>query len=89
MTRIAYLGPNTPVDALTRAADDLHPDLTVLTATASRRFTRVRPELRDLGGARRLALAGAGATAALAASVDAELLDGDPVTQAARLVTAR
>lgn len=52
-------------------------------------LTRLRPELRDLSGARRLALAGAGATAALAASADAELLDGDPVTQAARLVTAR
>jgi MerR family transcriptional regulator, light-induced transcriptional regulator len=87
--RIAYLGANTPVDTLTRAAGDLQPDLTVLTATASQRFTRVRPELRELAGARRLAVAGAGATEALAASVGAELLDDNPVTQAARLVTAR
>lgn len=87
--RIAYLGADTPVDTLTRAADDLHPDLIVLTATASQRFTRVRPELRDLGRARRLAVAGAGAGVALAASIGAELLDRDPVIQAAHVVTAR
>ena len=87
--RIAYLGANTPVETLMRAADDLHPDLIVLTATVAQRFTRVRPELRDLGGARRLAVAGAGATEALAASIDAELLDGNPVAQAAHLLAAR
>ena len=87
--RIAYLGVDTPVDTLMRAADDLHPDLIVLTATVSQRFTRVRPELRDLGSVSRLAVAGAGATDALAASVDAELLDGSPVAQAAHLATGR
>jgi DNA-binding transcriptional MerR regulator len=86
--RIAFLGADTPVDTLRRTADDLHPDLVVLTATTSRRFSSVRSELRDLSDVTRLAVASAGATEALAASVRAELLDGDPVSEAARLVTA-
>jgi MerR family transcriptional regulator, light-induced transcriptional regulator len=86
--RIAFLGADTPVDTLLRTADELRPDLVVLTATTSQRFSRVRSELRELGDATRLAVAGAGATGALAASVGAELLDGDPVSQAVRIVTA-
>jgi MerR family transcriptional regulator, light-induced transcriptional regulator len=86
--RIAFLGADTPVDTLLRTADDLHPDLIVLTATTPQRFSRVRSELRELGDATRLALAGAGATEALADSVGAELFDGDPVSQAVRIVTA-
>jgi B12 binding domain len=87
--RIAFLGADTPVDTLLRTAHEIRPDLVVLTATTSQRFSRVRSELRELGDATRLAVAGAGATGALAASVDAELLDGDPVSQAVRIVTAR
>lgn len=87
--RIAFLGADTPVDTLLRTADGLHPDLIVVTATTSQRFSRVRSELRELGNATRLAVAGAGATEALAAAVGAELLEGNPVSQAARMVTAR
>jgi MerR family transcriptional regulator, light-induced transcriptional regulator len=87
--RIAFLGADTPADTLLRTADELRPELVVLTATTSQRFSRVRSELEDLGGATRLALAGAGATAALAGSVGADLLDGDPVNQAAHIVTTR
>jgi MerR family transcriptional regulator, light-induced transcriptional regulator len=87
--RIAFLGADTPVDTLLRTADELHPELVVLTATTSQRFARVRSELEELGSATRLALAGAGATAALAGSVGADLLDGDPVNQAAHIVAGR
>jgi MerR family transcriptional regulator, light-induced transcriptional regulator len=87
--RIAFFGADTPVDTLLRTAADLRPDLVVLTAAAPRRFSRIASELRELGGAARLAIAGAGATTALAASVHAELLDGDPTSQAARIVAAR
>jgi DNA-binding transcriptional MerR regulator len=87
--RIAFLGADTPVDTLLRTARELRPELVVLTATTSERFSRVRSELEELSGATRLAVAGAGATAALAASVGAELLDSDPVDQAGSIVAAQ
>ena len=84
--RIAFLGADTPIDTLTQTADDLHPDLVVLSATTPQRLSRVRSELRELSETTRLAVAGAGTTDALAASVGAELLNGGPVSQAARIV---
>ncbi|HET7379520.1 MAG TPA: MerR family transcriptional regulator [Gaiellales bacterium] len=84
--RIAFLGADTPIDTLKQTAEGLHPDLVVLTATTPQRLSRVRSELRALGEAKRLAIAGAGATEPLAASVGAELLSGDPVSQASRIV---
>ena len=84
--RIAFLGTDTPIDTLNQTADNLHPELVVLTTTTPQRLSRVRSELRRLSETTRLALAGAGTTDALAASVGAELLNGDPVSQAARLV---
>jgi len=84
--RIAFLGADTPIDTLTQTADDLHPDLVVLSATTQQRLSRVRSELRELSETTRLAVAGAGTTDALAASVGAELLNGGPVSQAARIV---
>lgn len=86
--RIAFLGADTPVDTLLRTADDLHPALVVLSATSAQHLTRVRAELRELSNMTRVAVASAGATAALAASIRAELLVGDPVSEAARLATA-
>ena len=83
--RIAFLGADTPIDTLKHTADTLHPDLVVLTATTPRRLSSIRSELRELGGATRLAVAGAGTTQALATSIRAELLNGDPVNQAARI----
>jgi DNA-binding transcriptional MerR regulator len=83
--RIAFLGTDTPIDTLTQTADHLHPELVVLTTTTPPRLTRVRSELRRLSETTRLAVAGAGTTDALATSVGAELLNGDPVSQAARL----
>ena len=83
--RIAFLGADTPLDTLTETAEDLHPDLVVLTATTPQRLSRVRSELRELSETTRLAIAGAGTSEALADTVGAELLDGDPVSQAARL----
>jgi MerR family transcriptional regulator, light-induced transcriptional regulator len=84
--RIAFLGTDTPIDTLTQTADNLHPELVVLTTTTPQRLSRVRSELRRLSETTRLAVAGAGTTDALAASVGAELLNGDPVSQAARLL---
>ena len=86
--RIAFLGADTPVDTLKQTTDDLHPDLVVLAAATPQRLSRVRSELRKLGNVTWLAVAGEGATEALAASIGAELLNGDPVSQAALLVVA-
>jgi DNA-binding transcriptional MerR regulator len=84
--RIAFLGADTPVDTLKQTADSLHPDLVVLATTAPQRLSRVRSEVRQLAEARRLAVAGAGTTEALAASVGAELFNSDPISQAAQIV---
>jgi MerR family transcriptional regulator, light-induced transcriptional regulator len=86
--RIAFLGADTPIDTLKQTTDDLHPDLVVVTAATPQRLSRVRSELRKVSNMTRLTVAGEGATEALAASIGAELLNGDPVSQAALLVVA-
>jgi MerR family transcriptional regulator, light-induced transcriptional regulator len=87
--RIAFLGADTPVETLLQTAEDLRPELIVLTAAAPQRFSRVRSDLGRVAGATRLAVGGRGATKALATSVGAELLSGDPVSEAARFVGLR
>ena len=80
--RITFLGPDTPIDTLADAAKRLEPALVVVSATARKRFTPLIETLRELD-ARRVAIAGAGASASLAEQAQAELLDADPVTAAA------
>ena len=86
--RIAYLGPDTPLGTLLETAQALAPRLVVVSATTPRHLSRVRSELRKLSDTAPLAVAGAGATAALAESVGATLFSDDPVTEAER-VTSR
>ncbi len=83
--RIAFLGPDTPLDTLADAAAELDPRLVVVSATSTSRLTRVREELAELARSRPLSLAGAGATSALAESVGAGRLTEDPVTEAERI----
>jgi methanogenic corrinoid protein MtbC1 len=80
--RIDYLGTSTPVEELTRTADETHPDLIVLAATLPQNFETVAAQLTALARRTPLALAGAGATPQIAAAVGARLLTGDPVTEA-------
>ena len=80
--RIDYLGANTPVEELERAVDATRPDLVVLAATVPETLEPLRPQLGSLARRAPLALAGAGATAQIAAAVGAQLLAGDPVTEA-------
>ena len=80
--RIDYLGMSTPVDELTRTVDARRPDLVVLAATLPENFEPLAPQLTTLAQHAPLALAGAGATPELAATVGARLLTGDPVTEA-------
>jgi MerR family transcriptional regulator, light-induced transcriptional regulator len=80
--RIDYLGTSTPIEELTRTADETHPDLIVLAATVPEHLEPFIPQLTALARRAPLALAGAGATARIAGAVGARLLTGDPVTEA-------
>ena len=85
--RIAYLGAETPTAELATTVAELSPELVVLGATGAQRFLDAADEIRALSAHARLAIGGAGASNALARSLGAELLAGDPVT-AARAVSA-
>ena len=82
--RIGYLGANTPVEELERAAGASLPDLVVLAATVPETLEPLRPQLGSLARRAPLALAGAGATAQTATAAGARLMAGDPVTEAER-----
>jgi hypothetical protein len=70
------------VEKLERAVGATRPDLVVLAATVPEAPEPLRPQLGSLARRAPLALAGAGATAQIAAAVGARLLAGDPVTEA-------
>jgi MerR family transcriptional regulator, light-induced transcriptional regulator len=81
--RVTYLGADTPQTTLAEAAAELAPTIVVLAATRPAR-------LRALAGAAQalmvpIAVAGRGATSAIADELGAALLDVDPVTAAARV----
>jgi len=80
--RIEYLGADTPVEELTRTVEASQPDLVVLAATRTPTFEALAAQLTELARRAPLALAGPGATPQLAATVQARLLSGDPVTAA-------
>jgi MerR family transcriptional regulator, light-induced transcriptional regulator len=80
--RVEYLGASTPVDELIRAAGRSRPELVVIAATTTDRFTAILSELSRLAAVAPLALAGAGATRHMADGIGARLLSGDPVTAA-------
>jgi DNA-binding transcriptional MerR regulator len=82
--RIGYLGANTPVDELAHAADVSRPDLVVLAAARPETLEPIRAALTALARRFPLALAGAGATAQFADAAGAQLMAGDPVTEAER-----
>ncbi|MDP9384798.1 MAG: MerR family transcriptional regulator [Actinomycetota bacterium] len=86
--RITYLGADTPIASLRDTAAEITPAVVVLAAALSTRFADVEHELRDLAAHVHLALAGAGASPALAHRVGARLLDTDPVTAAETLTAA-
>jgi methanogenic corrinoid protein MtbC1 len=83
--RITFLGPDTPSDTLVEAVGRLEPALIVVSATARKRLRPLVETLIRLDGRRRVAIAGAGASAALAEEAQVELLDTDPVTAAAAI----
>jgi MerR family transcriptional regulator, light-induced transcriptional regulator len=83
--RVKYLGASTPIAELVRAARPSHADIIVLSAAIENHFDGLTDDLARLARQVPLALAGAGATQALADETGACLLTGDPVTEAQRL----
>jgi MerR family transcriptional regulator, light-induced transcriptional regulator len=85
--RIEYLGANTPLDDLIDMAGAQRPDLVVLAGTRPERFDGRTDDLARLARVAPIALAGPGATAAIADAAGATLLTDDPVTAAERMPT--
>jgi MerR family transcriptional regulator, light-induced transcriptional regulator len=84
--RVEYLGASTPVAELARTARQAHADIIVLAAAIEDHFDGLTGNLARLARQVPLALAGKGATQALADQAGAGLLTGDPVTEAHRLL---
>lgn len=80
--RITFLGQDTPIADVAATAKHLRPELVVVAATTRRRLSSVANELSALAKLAPLALAGAGADAAIAHRVGGRLLEGDPVSAA-------
>ncbi len=85
--RITYLGSNTPLAELRQTVQVTRPELIVLAAVEPDRFAQVAKELAALSRRYPVALAGAGANAAVATRTGARLLSGDPVTAALTVAT--
>jgi len=83
--RITFLGPDTPIAALSETAAALSPELIVLTATVEERFTAITKPLRALAATADLVLAGPGATHAVARATGATLLEDPPVAAAIKI----
>jgi MerR family transcriptional regulator, light-induced transcriptional regulator len=83
--RVAFLGPDTPIETVADAADRLDPAAVVVAAIDSLRFERTRATLRRIADRHALLVAGAGANPEVARSLGAAHLAGDPV-EAARWV---
>lgn len=83
--KIAFLGADTPVLAMLRAADAIDADVVVLSTIAEHRLGDVERELIELAAHRILAIGGPGATSELSERLGATLLRGDPVAAATTL----
>jgi DNA-binding transcriptional MerR regulator len=83
--RIVFLGADTPLDSIAEAAADLQPALVAVSAIRAEAFARERAGFAALARDFRVGIAGSGADHALASSIGAELLAGDPVAAAAAL----
>jgi DNA-binding transcriptional MerR regulator len=87
--RILYLGPDTPIATIHQATERIAPELVVLTGTVPEPFAAHADAIAGLARQTPVAVAGAGATAELAAHTGTHLLDTDPVTAAERLGQVR
>lgn len=86
--RITFLGPDTPLRSVAQTADLLQPAVVVLTATFGQALADAAGGLYELACIARLAIAGQGASAEVAARLGALHLNEDPVTAAATMAAA-
>lgn len=83
--RITYLGPDTPLDTLVDLAREIQPELVVIASTVSERLGEEIDAIAALAREVPVALAGPGASAAVARAAGTRLLGDDPVTAAERV----
>ena len=87
--RVAYLGPDTPMETLAGAAARVSAKVIVLAAVSPKRFEAGAAALESLAKRHRVAVAGPGASAAFAKKIGALHLTGGPVDEAERLTADR
>jgi MerR family transcriptional regulator, light-induced transcriptional regulator len=80
--RITFLGPDTPISALTAAVTALKPDLAVLSATAEKLFISITSPLRAMTSDCAVFIAGSGATPRVARATHTTILIEGPVKSA-------
>ena len=85
--RVTFLGPDTPIDTLAAAADQLAPDVVVISSLTREPLEAIATEVAQMATSRPVALGGPGANAELAERSGAHLLTGSPV-DAAEDITA-
>jgi methanogenic corrinoid protein MtbC1 len=83
--RLVFLGADTPTEIVTETADQLEPELVVVSAVMPESLRREARVLEVLASKHRLVIAGSGASQALARALGCEVLIGDPVAAAASL----
>lgn len=83
--RIAFLGADTPPDAILACAHETMPERTVLFALTPARFEAIEAELAEVAAITTLQLAGPDVPAGLCARVGASRLEGDPLSAAAQI----
>ena len=80
--RVTFLGPDTPIKTLAAAADQLAPDVVVLSSLAREPLAAAATEIAQIAASRPVLLAGPGADAELAERSGARLLAGNPIEAA-------
>ena len=83
--RITFLGPDTPIETLSAAAEQLTPDVVVLSSLTRDPLERAANEIAHMASSRPVLLAGPGADAELAERTGARLLTGGPIGAAAEV----
>jgi DNA-binding transcriptional MerR regulator len=86
--RVKYLGADTPLPDLVRAARMIRPDFIGVSAVTEARFFPDLRRWRELAREFAVGMGGAGASARLARTSRAAFLSGDPAAAAARLAAA-
>lgn len=87
--RVAYLGPDTPMETLAGAAGRLDAKVIVLAAVNAKRFEAAAAAVKHLARTHRVGLAGPGASESLARRTGALHLSGGPVDEAERIAASR